>query len=165
MTSTDLLVAGVIAALLAPAARLHETKAAFGVVIVCVAFATTIEVIIATTVAMRMTPGRENFWIRILIAFILFGFSFLLVCFGPALTSRPGKSFLAVQPCTAGNPGKGEAEKSQPRIADSSSRKSGHLFIRTHNETLSVGNDSVHGNRSKIMTRRTPGSGQFQRSR
>jgi hypothetical protein len=49
-------------------------NAAFGVVIVCVAFATTIEVMMATTVAMRMTPGRENFWIRILIAFILCGF-------------------------------------------------------------------------------------------
>src|SRR6266404_5944941 len=74
MTSTDRLVAGVIAALSAPAARLYETKAAFGVVIVCVAFATTIEVMMATTVAKRMTPGRENFWIRIVIAFILFGF-------------------------------------------------------------------------------------------
>src|SRR5438067_8583493 len=49
-------------------------NAAFGVVIVCVAFATTMEVMMATTVAMRMTPGRENFWIRIVIAFILFGF-------------------------------------------------------------------------------------------
>jgi hypothetical protein len=49
-------------------------KAAFGVVIVCVAFATTMEVMMATTVAIRMTPGRENFWIRIVIAFILFGF-------------------------------------------------------------------------------------------
>src|SRR5437868_15548102 len=74
MTSTDLLVAGVITALLAPAARLYEMKAALGVVIVCVAFATITEVMMATTVAMRMTPGRENFWIRILIAFILFGF-------------------------------------------------------------------------------------------
>jgi protein-S-isoprenylcysteine O-methyltransferase Ste14 len=74
MTSTDLLLAGVIAALFAPAARLNEMKAAFGVMIVCVAFATTIEVMMATTVARRMTPGRENFWIRILIAFILFGF-------------------------------------------------------------------------------------------
>src|SRR6266704_1380611 len=74
MTSTDLLVTGVIAALFAPAARLYEMKAAFGVVIVCVAFATTTDVIMATTVAMRMTPGRENFWIRIVIAFILFGF-------------------------------------------------------------------------------------------
>src|SRR6266404_167614 len=74
MTSTDRLVAGVIATLSAPAARLYETKAAFGVVIVCVAFATTIEVMMTTTVAMRMTPGRENFWIRIVIAFILFGF-------------------------------------------------------------------------------------------
>jgi len=74
MTSTDRLVAGVIAALLAPGARLYEMKAAFGVVIVCVAFATTIEVMMATTATMRMTPGRENFWIRIVRAFILFGF-------------------------------------------------------------------------------------------
>src|SRR6266516_848198 len=74
MTSTDLLVAGVIGALFAPVARLYVINAAFGVVIVCVAFATTMEVMMATTVAMRMTPGRENFWIRILIAFILFGF-------------------------------------------------------------------------------------------
>ena len=74
MTSTDRLVAGVIAALFAPVARLYEMKAAFGVVIDCVAFATTTEVMMATTVARRMTPGRENFWIRILIVFILFGF-------------------------------------------------------------------------------------------
>jgi hypothetical protein len=31
-------------------------------------------VIMATTVAKRMTNGREDFWIRILIAFILCGF-------------------------------------------------------------------------------------------
>jgi hypothetical protein len=74
MTSTDRLVTGVIGALFPPAARLYETNAAFGVVIVCVAFATTMEVMMATTVAMRMTPGRENFWIRMVIAFILFGF-------------------------------------------------------------------------------------------
>src|SRR5438552_7380697 len=74
MTSTDLLATGVIAGLSAPAARLYVIKAAFGVVIVCVAFATTIGVMMATTVAKRMTPGRENFWIRILIAFIWFGF-------------------------------------------------------------------------------------------
>src|SRR6266571_2483815 len=74
MTSSDRLATGVIAALFAPAARLYETKAEFGVVNVCAAFATTMEVIMTTTVAMRMTPGRENFWIRILIAFILFGF-------------------------------------------------------------------------------------------
>src|SRR5204863_1503849 len=74
MTSTDRLVAGVIGALLVPPTtfprRLYEMNAALGVVIVCVAFATTMEVMMATTVAMRMTPGRENFWIRILIAFI-----------------------------------------------------------------------------------------------
>src|SRR6266566_5101103 len=74
MTSTDRLLAGVIAALFAPPARLYEMNAAFGVVIVCVAFATTMEVMMATTVARRMTNGRENFCIRILIAFILFGF-------------------------------------------------------------------------------------------
>src|SRR6266567_2897116 len=77
MTSTDRLVAGVMAALFAPGARLYETKAALGVVIVCVAFATTMEVMMATTVAMRMTPGRENLWIRIVIAFIWFGFLFV----------------------------------------------------------------------------------------
>src|SRR6266705_5757941 len=79
MTSTDRLVAGVIGALFAPDARLYEIKAAFGVVIVCVALATTMEVMTATTVAMRMTPGREDFWIRIVIAFILFGFLFCWV--------------------------------------------------------------------------------------
>src|SRR5438034_7747890 len=79
MTSTDRLVAGVIGALSAPDARLNKINAAFGVVIVCVALAATMEVMMATTVAMRMTPGRENFWIRIVIAFILFGFLF---CFG-----------------------------------------------------------------------------------
>src|SRR5437764_13155152 len=78
MTCTDRLVTGVIAALLAPAARLNEMNAAFGVANVCAAFATTIEVMMATTVAMRMTPGRKNFWIRIVIAFICFGF-FVLV--------------------------------------------------------------------------------------
>src|SRR5207248_4313494 len=74
--------AGVIGALFVPGARLYEMNAAFGVVIVCVAFAATMEVMMATTVAMRMTPGRENFCIRIVIAFILFGFFcvvFLLV--------------------------------------------------------------------------------------
>src|SRR5438477_3478375 len=76
MTSTDLLTTGVITALLETAARLYEMNAALGVVIVCVAFATTIEVMMATTVAKRMTPGREIFGIRIVIAFILFGFSF-----------------------------------------------------------------------------------------
>src|SRR5437762_13066532 len=74
MTSTDRLVAGVIGALLTPGARLYVMYAAFGVVIVCVAFATTMEVMMATTVATRMTPGRENFCIRIVIAFIWFGF-------------------------------------------------------------------------------------------
>ena len=39
MTSTDRLVAGVIAALFAPVARLYEMNAAFGAVIVCAAFA------------------------------------------------------------------------------------------------------------------------------
>jgi hypothetical protein len=31
--------------------------------------------------------------------------------FWPSLTSRPGRSFLAVHPCTAGNPAKGYAKK------------------------------------------------------
>jgi len=44
MTSTARLVAGVIGALFVPAARLYEMKAAFGAVIVCVAFATTMDV-------------------------------------------------------------------------------------------------------------------------
>src|SRR6184192_4118458 len=82
MTSTDRLVAGVIGALLVPPTtfprRLYEMNAALGVVIVCVAFATTIEVMMATTVAKRITPGRETFCIRIVIAFILFG----LFCVG-----------------------------------------------------------------------------------
>jgi len=81
MTSTDLLVTGVIGALFAPPARLYEINAAFGVVIVCVAFATTMEVMMATTVAIRMTPGRENFWICIVIAFILGGFLSVLWVF------------------------------------------------------------------------------------
>src|SRR5204862_115219 len=76
MTSTARLAAGVIGALSAPDARLNEINAAFGVVIVCVAFAATMEVMMATTVAMRMTPGRENFCIRIVIVFIFVGFLF-----------------------------------------------------------------------------------------
>ena len=81
MTSTDLLVTGVIAALFAPFARLYAMFTALGVVIVCVALATTMEVMIATTVAKRMTPGRENFFIRILIAFILCGVPFWMCQF------------------------------------------------------------------------------------
>jgi hypothetical protein len=52
-------------------------------------------VMMATTAARRMTPGRENFWIRILIAFILFGFllfgvSYVWVCsFAPLLSQSP----------------------------------------------------------------------------
>src|SRR5438552_8726441 len=74
MSSTARLVAGVIVELFVLGARLYEMNAAFGVVIVCVAIAVTMAVMMATTVAMRMTPGRENFWIRIVIVFILFGF-------------------------------------------------------------------------------------------
>ena len=74
MTSTGLLAAGVIAVLVAPDARLYEIDAALGVVMVCAALATTMEVMITTTAANRMTNGRECFWIRILIAFILCGF-------------------------------------------------------------------------------------------
>src|SRR5437762_9109243 len=81
MASTDVLLAGVIAALSVLGARLNVILTAFGVVIVCVAFATTMEVIMTTTVAMRMTPGRENFWIRIVITFILFGFLLCWVFF------------------------------------------------------------------------------------
>ncbi len=94
MTSTARLVTGVIAALFVPAARLYEMNAEFGVVNVCAAFAATMEVIMATTVAMRMTAGRENFWIRILIASILFGFllcGFLRLRF---LVSRLGADFV-----------------------------------------------------------------------
>src|SRR5260370_11160875 len=74
MTSDDGWGRGVMRGGWAAAGRLYETNAEFGVVKVCAAFATTMEVMITTTVAKRMTPGRENFWIRILIAFILFGF-------------------------------------------------------------------------------------------
>ena len=78
MTCTDVLVAGVMAVLFAPEARLNVILTAFGVVIVCVAFATTIEVMMATTVAKRITNHREDFWI---IAFILYvGFLCAAVC-------------------------------------------------------------------------------------
>ena len=87
MTSTDRLLAGVIAALFVPAERENDIKAALGVVIVCVALATTIDVMTTTTVAIRITPGRENFWIRIVIAFILFGF--LLCSFFLLIPVRP----------------------------------------------------------------------------
>jgi hypothetical protein len=71
MTSTDRLVAGVIGALLAPTTRLNEMKAALGVVIVCVAFATVMQVRMATTVASSMATHCEDFWIRIIRVFIL----------------------------------------------------------------------------------------------
>jgi hypothetical protein len=71
MTSTDLLVAGVIGEVSAPGLRLYEMKAAFGVVIVCVAFATTMDVIMATTLASSMAGSRDDFWIRIIMVFIL----------------------------------------------------------------------------------------------
>src|SRR5438874_9008231 len=89
MTSTDVLVAGVIAVLFKPALRLYVILTALGVVMVCVAFATTMEVMMTTTAAMRMTPGRENFWIRILIAFILFGFLFCGFSCGAVLFTAP----------------------------------------------------------------------------
>jgi hypothetical protein len=44
-------------------------------------------VMMATTVASRMTNGREDFWIRILIAFILFGFR---LCWFVVLGIRAG---------------------------------------------------------------------------
>src|SRR5436190_22526394 len=93
MTSTARLVAGVIGALSAPDARLYEMKAAFGVVIVCVALAATMEVMMATTVAMRMTPGRENFCIRIVIVFIFVGFFSVLVFCLKFFVSRLGADF------------------------------------------------------------------------
>jgi hypothetical protein len=70
MTSTDVLAAGVIAALFAPAARLYVIFTALGVVKVSEALATTIVVRMRTTVANTMTNHREDFWICILIAFI-----------------------------------------------------------------------------------------------
>src|SRR6266581_6011011 len=109
MTSTDLLVAGVIGALLAPGARLYVMYAAFGAVIVCVAFATTMEVMMATTVAMRMTPGRENFWIRIVIAFILLVPFVWFSLFWSSLTSRPA-AFAKATAC------QGEAISGRSRV-------------------------------------------------
>jgi len=60
MTSTDRLLAGVIAALFVKPARLYEMKTALGVVIVCVAFATARQVMMATTVANSMAAHRED---------------------------------------------------------------------------------------------------------
>ena len=77
MISTGVLAAGVMAELFAPPARLYVILTAFGVVIVCVAFATTAEVMMATMVASSMAVHREDFWIRILIAFIFLGFRLL----------------------------------------------------------------------------------------
>jgi hypothetical protein len=45
-------------------------EAALGVVIVCVALATTMEVIITTAVAKRMINGRDDFCIRFIRVFI-----------------------------------------------------------------------------------------------
>src|SRR5215472_4067626 len=77
MTSTDRLLASVIAALFVPAERENDMKAALGVVMVCVAFATARQVMIATTAARSMAAHREDFCIRILIAFILSRFLLL----------------------------------------------------------------------------------------
>ena len=77
MTNTGLLLAGVIVALELPARRLYEMDTALGVVIVCVAFATARQVMMATTVARSMADHREDFWIRIMMVFILCGFFFL----------------------------------------------------------------------------------------
>jgi hypothetical protein len=49
------------------------------------------EVMMATTVAKRMTNGRENFWIRVLIAFILT----VPLCVGCALSALPRVTFFA----------------------------------------------------------------------
>src|SRR5437870_13626483 len=109
MTSTDLLATGVIGALFVFAARLYEINAAFGAMIVCVAFAATIELMMATTVAMRMTPGRENFWIRIVIAFILLVPFVWFSLFWPSLTSRPS-AFVKATAC------QGEAFSGRSRV-------------------------------------------------
>ena len=53
------------------------------------------EVIMATTVARRITAGREDFWIRIVIAFILFGF--LLCWFSFVFVSCELELFTAIQ--------------------------------------------------------------------
>src|SRR5436190_13360071 len=125
MTSTDLLVAGVIATLLATPVRLYEMNAALGVVIVCVAFATTMVVMMATTVAMRMTPGRVNLWIRVLIAFILFGFlselgfmwGFVHRAAVIAIPMRMSILFISIRPLTPECGFEALVEKAIPRNA------------------------------------------------
>jgi len=72
MTSTDVLLAGVIAALFAPGARLYVIFIALGVVIVCVAFATTAEVTMATTAAKTMAAHRDDFPVRMSMVFMFF---------------------------------------------------------------------------------------------
>jgi len=71
MISTDLLATGVIAPLLAPGAREYVMKAALGVVIVCVAFTTVAQVMMATTVASSKAAHREDLCILIFRVFIL----------------------------------------------------------------------------------------------
>ena len=66
-TTTGLLLASVIAALFAIDARFHEMEAALGVLIVCVAFATARQVMMATTVANSIAAH---------------GFHFVWGCFG-----------------------------------------------------------------------------------
>ena len=88
MISTDVLVAGVIAALLVLGARLYVILTALGVVMVWVAFATARQVMMATTVARSMAPHREDFWVRIIRVFILW-FGFFLDCsLRPCLFAR-----------------------------------------------------------------------------
>jgi len=94
-------------------------------------------VMMATTVAMRMTPGRETLWIRILITFILFGFLLCWFSLG-GLLPLLGSHFWPFSHVLQEIREKVKPKSSQPRIADSSSRKSGQLFIRTHNEAMTV---------------------------
>ena len=78
MTSTDRLLGSAIGALTWLNARENGMKAELGVVIVSVAFATTRQVMMATTVARTMAPHREDFWIRVIMVFILWWVSFWL---------------------------------------------------------------------------------------
>jgi predicted Na+-dependent transporter len=68
-------------------------KAAFGVVIVCVALATVTQVRMATTVATSIAGHRDDFWIRIIRVFI-FVLAFFVVGFlsgwlAPRFTKHP----------------------------------------------------------------------------
>jgi len=53
-------------------------------------------------------PSTSRIVVNVMFRFFIFNF---LLLFWPSLISRYGKSFLAVHPCTAGNPARGYAEK------------------------------------------------------